>query len=69
MTYGIRGLYYAALKEKGKEHIAANRKRPYLFGSKKDAIKAERILGMRHTKKGTRKMFEKLSIGYGKIVR
>ena len=69
MVKGIRGLYAATFKEKGKTYIAANHGRPFLFGSKKDANKAERILGLRHTKKGTRKMFETLSIGYGKIVR
>jgi len=68
---GMRGLY-VVWKGKGKSFKGAGNsrlRRPLLFGSKRTAKKAEKIFRYVKNKSKRRKALEKLSIGYGTILR
>ena len=68
---GMRGLY-VVWKGKGKSFKGAGNsrlRRPLLFGSKVTAKKAEKIYLHVKNKSKRRKALERLSIGYGTILR
>jgi len=69
---GVRGLYIV-YTGKGKTFKGAGNRKlnlPFLFGSKRNAKKAEKIFRNRRYAKTKSKMaIERLSIGYGTIVR
>ena len=68
---GMRGLYIV-YTGKGKTFKGAGSRKlnlPLLFGSKRNAKKAEKIFRYRARNKNAKNAVERLSIGYGTIVR
>lgn len=68
---GMRGLYIV-YTGKGKSFKGAGNRKlnlPLLFGSKRNAKKADKIFRNTRTRRRNKSAIERLSIGYGTIVR